>query len=446
MSRVLIKNLLVFLTLCIVTTPVWALDAKPDSSIFDPATDSGRYMSVHDAETLLQRRWSMGFYLDYARKPISLLFTTVGVGGAATQRFDVVRDQLNGTLVGAFGITDWVTAGVSVPTTFWQVFFDPSVRLTGTPPQETKAGIGDIRLETKFRLLDIEEYGIGVAVVPHMIFPTGRKGSFISGERWTPGVKLAVEGAFNDRFFAGLNVGYQFVKGRTQYFAGSVDSIIDDLLTVGIGARYKINDQWAVLAEGLAETVVTNRPFAAQVRTPMEVLAGAQWTPQNRKVRGLGITMMAGSGVTRGVGAPQLHAVLGVTYPTPKVVTAEPLQAVVEEKIIITQKVHFAYDKSTIREISFPILDDVAKLLTDNPSLANVRVEGHTDSHGSDQYNQSLSQRRAESVVEYLVKAGIDRNRLTPVGYGESRPVADNETDEGRARNRRTEFTITSGS
>jgi len=79
--------------------------------------------------------------------------------------------------------------------------------------------------------------------------------------------------------------------------------------------------------------------------------------------------------------------------------------------------------------------------MRDRPTVI-VRVEGHTDSVGSDKYNQRLSERRAHAVVKYLIGKGIESNRLQAAGFGESRPIAPNETPEGRAKNRRTEFHI----
>jgi outer membrane protein OmpA-like peptidoglycan-associated protein len=118
------------------------------------------------------------------------------------------------------------------------------------------------------------------------------------------------------------------------------------------------------------------------------------------------------------------------------------VEAAVEEKIVITQKIHFEFDRAVIRSISYPIIDDVAYLLQRNPQIQLVRVEGHTDWIGSDAYNQNLSERRANAVREYLIRKGIAPSRLVAVGYGETRPIADNNTVKGRARNRRTEFTV----
>jgi outer membrane protein OmpA-like peptidoglycan-associated protein len=115
---------------------------------------------------------------------------------------------------------------------------------------------------------------------------------------------------------------------------------------------------------------------------------------------------------------------------------------VTKNKIIITEPVYFATGKDTILKQSYPILNEVARVLEENPRIKLVRVEGHTDDRGNDDMNQKLSQRRANSVRTYLINKGIDRDRLEAVGYGETRPIAENETGEGRAKNRRVEFII----
>lgn len=111
-------------------------------------------------------------------------------------------------------------------------------------------------------------------------------------------------------------------------------------------------------------------------------------------------------------------------------------------KIIITEPVYFATNKDTILKQSYDILNEVARVLQENPQIQLVRVEGHTDDRGKDAYNQKLSQRRAESVRKYLMDKGIARERLEAVGYGKAQPISENETPEGRAKNRRVEFTI----
>lgn len=101
--------------------------------------------------------------------------------------------------------------------------------------------------------------------------------------------------------------------------------------------------------------------------------------------------------------------------------------------------VHFNFDKWDLRADSFPILDHAVDVLNANPDL-HVEVQGHTDSRGSDAYNEKLSERRAKSVMDYFIRQGVDQSRLSWSGYGERRPIDTNKTDEGRAMNRRVEL------
>ncbi len=111
--------------------------------------------------------------------------------------------------------------------------------------------------------------------------------------------------------------------------------------------------------------------------------------------------------------------------------------------IQILDKVHFKYDKWDIDlQKSKPLLDAVASALNSNPQLELIEVQGHTDSDGDAPYNERLSQKRSESVIAFLVKAGVAPSRLTPKGYGESRPIDTNANPAGREKNRRVQFVI----
>lgn len=112
-------------------------------------------------------------------------------------------------------------------------------------------------------------------------------------------------------------------------------------------------------------------------------------------------------------------------------------------KTIVLRNIFFDFDKATIRPESANELDRLIKLLTENPTI-RIELGSHTDSKGSDDYNQKLSQQRSQSVVSYLISKGIAASRLEAKGYGETVPIATNDTDEGRQLNRRTEFKILS--
>ncbi len=128
-------------------------------------------------------------------------------------------------------------------------------------------------------------------------------------------------------------------------------------------------------------------------------------------------------------------ALLVVLQPTKVQITAE--------KIEIADKVYFDTGKATIKGESFELLDQVAIILRDHPELFRIRIEGHTDSRGSDSINKSLSDRRAKAVRQYLIDEGkIDAERLIAEGFGEERPLDPAENEEAWEKNRRVEFFV----
>lgn len=104
--------------------------------------------------------------------------------------------------------------------------------------------------------------------------------------------------------------------------------------------------------------------------------------------------------------------------------------------------VNFAFDSSNLTPVAKANLDKLEKVLENNPDT-NINIYGHTDSVGRDAYNMALSQRRADAVKAYLASKGIAANRMFTKGEGKTMPVASNDTEEGRAKNRRVEFAIT---
>ncbi|WP_028622482.1 OmpA family protein [Pseudomonas sp. Ant30-3] len=131
----------------------------------------------------------------------------------------------------------------------------------------------------------------------------------------------------------------------------------------------------------------------------------------------------------------------GCPPPLPAPVVEEVV--VVEEETIVIRDVHFQFDKATLTPSDKEVLNTIATRLKQEAASAQLTVVGHTDSVGSDAYNQRLSDKRAHSVVDYLVQSGVPRASFVSVaGAGESQPVADNKTADGRAMNRRTEIKI----
>ena len=132
----------------------------------------------------------------------------------------------------------------------------------------------------------------------------------------------------------------------------------------------------------------------------------------------------------------------GAPDPDPKKNGCPGLVRVEQSQIVINRPVYFATKKDRILPRSFPVLKAVAEALRALPEIRLVSIDGHTDSQGSEDFNADLSQRRADSVMRFLIEQGIDAARLKAVGHGEGKPVAPNQTAAGRAQNRRVEFNI----
>lgn len=126
------------------------------------------------------------------------------------------------------------------------------------------------------------------------------------------------------------------------------------------------------------------------------------------------------------------------------VVLKKPERAtLVENKIILPEAIFFGFDSAEIESRSFRVLNQIVRVLMENrESYQQLLIEGHTDDMGSNEYNQELSERRAQAVKNYLIEKGLEAERIQALGFGEEQPIATNTTEEGRAENRRVEFNL----
>jgi len=120
-------------------------------------------------------------------------------------------------------------------------------------------------------------------------------------------------------------------------------------------------------------------------------------------------------------------------------VTASDMFDALNREGHIALYINFDTGKSTIKPESKPIINQIVEMMKANPSL-KIGVEGHTDNVGNPKSNKTLSDERAKSVVATIVAQGIDAKRLSAAGYGQDKPIADNKTEEGRAKNRRVDL------
>ena len=128
--------------------------------------------------------------------------------------------------------------------------------------------------------------------------------------------------------------------------------------------------------------------------------------------------------------------------PEPEPLPPPPKATLVGEKIDLSETVQFETDSAVLVDRSKQLLDDVARELADHPEVKKVQIEGHTDAVASKRHNMKLSQDRVASVKAYLLSKGVEPKRLTTKAFGETRPLASNKTEEGRAKNRRVDFKV----
>lgn len=228
-----------------------------------------------------------------------------------------------------------------------------------------------------------------------------------------------------------------------------IASIAEPVKALDVAPPAEISSKALTLLKGTITDAVTQKPLTATIElvdnTKNEVIA----TFSSNSATGKYLVMLP-SGKNYGIAVKSegylFHSEnfdIPATTGFQELVKDIGLKNVAVGSKIILKNIFFDFDKASLRPESTNELERLIKLLNDIPSM-KIEMGGHTDSKGSDEYNQKLSQARCESVVNYLVGKGISKERLVAKGYGESQPIATNDTDEGRQMNRRTEFTILS--
>lgn len=439
-----------FLAFLFISFGIPQTHARMDSNsiiFMRPSMDGGKYFVTEQSQGLYQWGYHLGFNGKYAFRPAELAPATGGGGRVA----GVVDNLGVAFLTGSLGLTDWLNVGLDIPFAFYETFFNfihsgaSQCVVTSPCPKETKMKLGDLLFAMKLRILDSDRKTIGLSLQPFVTLPTG-SGFYVTGYgSVTGGAKFIVDANFKRKVYLALNVGWQTIK-ETRYSPDTANATINDLILLNGGAHWDVNKKFGLITEIVGQTDA-GHPFSHQIQSPFAWLGGLRYSPGMIKRWMFGLS--GGTGLGRGFGSPKFFAMGQLSYKKTKVVelaeegeTPVEVEAPFEEKIVITQKIHFEFNKWNIRPVSFPILDDVASVLEKNPQIKKIRIEGHTDWIGSDEYNMKLSLKRANSVRDYLVQKGVGAGRLIAIGYGESRPIADNNTTLGRAKNRRTEFTV----
>jgi OmpA-OmpF porin, OOP family len=448
--------------------------------------------AVETAAPSMEGAWRLGALLDLTG---GLLTLTQG-----SQQDDLLGPRLSLHLLGARVVGPFELSA-HLPVVLYQrsdlsLLTDQGVTGPLVDPV-ARSALGDLRLGAKYPFTFLQGWPVSLAALLDLRLPTGDGDAFASDGLAVAPSLLATR-AFGPLRLDG-QAGWLLRRGG-QY----AQLVVRDAFTYGAGASYdlppnRLLPRWRALAELNGQVPRGFDPGSARARAPLSARTGLRaFLSENVSVEaGLGTGLgEVGYGHERwrvfggvrwggqpvgppqddfdhdGVpnakdacptvpGRPELDGCPdddadGIPNPEDRcpqvpgpaenegcpLEEGEPLVEIEAERLSLRDSIHFDTDRDTIKAESFPVLDQVARILAAHPELKRIRVEGHTDNVGPAAYNKGLSARRATSVVRYLIGKGLAADRLVPEGFGLERPIATNETALGRAKNRRVEFTI----
>jgi outer membrane protein OmpA-like peptidoglycan-associated protein len=425
------------------------------------------YFDLPTSESLRQGNFAIGLFPMFEK-----VFTAdIGAGDDFTR---LRLDRYSATLSGAYGILDNLELGVAVRGVNTDAEFKQFLGGDVSSGDVHKTGLGKIRVGLKYRpaALDFARLGTigfaGLALEPFVDIDThGSERGFSYPYRdqdTVYGINLLMGGQAGP-----IGIHWRFGYSRTD------GSNIDNFQV--LGSPFRVDGPGLSDGERISYTLAFNvqptpalnlivkgdgdtsarHPWDSREDHRVNALAGAIYSLPNgfavhaawqvdlhdpipdRRGNDLDYRIITGVSysLARPVAAPPPPP---LPPPPPPPPPAPPAERRVER--IVLQPVHFEFDKASLTPVGRRVLDEAAEKLKDNPNLA-VEIEGHTDSIGTELYNLGLGKRRAEAVKGYLVlRHQFDPQRMTALSYGESRPIADNRTEEGRALNRRVEFKV----
>jgi outer membrane protein OmpA-like peptidoglycan-associated protein len=427
--------------------------------------------------------WGLGVFLHYADDPVVIEDPDGDVIA------EPLAEALTLDLIGSIGLFGPAELAVHLPVS---LIYDGDPVSVGGETFAADGGVGDLRLVPKLAFWRTTSFGAALAVPVR--FPTGDDLALRGSPDVTVEPKLLLSfGA--GRLAFGLNFGYLAHTGDAP------DGLGGDELTFGGALRYRLPTEGEDIALHVELFGGWNPDDEGPAfhELPVEGLLGAifglspSWD----------LYVSASTGISDGVGAPDFRGLLGLRY-TPVGFSDRDADGVYDGRdrcddaredrdeyededgcpeadndgdnirddddecpdtpedrggdgdgcpergraeyrrgrMVVHGKIRFKTDSAELADSSDPILDDVARDMKRHKEIRTLRVEGHSDNKGDAAYNKKLSQERARSVRAALIRRGVPGSRLEAVGYGEVRPVASNQTERGRAKNRRVEFRV----
>jgi outer membrane protein OmpA-like peptidoglycan-associated protein len=427
--------------------------------------------------------WEGALWLNYGLNPLVI------VDGNGDQSRKLVAGRLGMDLIGSVTLAKPFAIGLGLP---FYLFQDGDL-------DPTFAGLGDLRLVPKVELLNDRRSGIGLALVGELRAPT-HTGDYSGGAR---NVSFFPKAVLDHRFLNGIRIGfnlgvllregvdyaniregsefayaaalgYRFggIEGRTEIGAellGGVGLRASDREELPLElfgfVRHAFSNEWDLTA-GPAVGLVAGYGVPT-----FRLFVGLRYTPTSHDADQDGISDSEDrcpndpedrDGYQDDDGCPEedpdsdhdgvpdakdecpntKETINGIDDDDGCPDTGDPRVIYEHGELKILDAVHFEHGSAELKADSHSLLDQVALTMKANPNVRRMRVEGHTDDTGPEDVNQRLSQQRAESVRRYLIKKGVNPDRVVAKGYGESKPLISGTSDDVRAKNRRVQFVV----
>jgi OmpA-OmpF porin, OOP family len=406
------------------------------------------------------------FLVDYASRPVAAPATGASYGNAVGT-LGLVRIGL--------GVSLWERLLISADTPIAAGVdsgnaADPTGRVF---PSSHATAPGDLHAGIRARLLGEARSRSTLALAAYVLVPRSNDDdgySAFSGDGQVQVMPAAIWSGEDDRWGYAVNLG---VNLRRQHHVGPATALArpanaSQVSFAGAAGMLLAGRRVQVGPEVYGDVTVLGPSRVQAASTNLAAILGVRV-----RLGSATLGAAAGPGIVRGMGTPALRVVANLAYapaPDPPPV-GEPPRPVLHDdddddddggpdaeeeepdetpdvrvtatEIVIRQQIRFEFGSAVIAPTSDGLLGQVAAVLAEHLEIRKVDVEGHTDNVGGEAYNQQLSEARAASVVRWLVeRGGSDPGRLTSHGYGLSRPLADNATDDGRRTNRRVQFKI----
>ncbi len=421
---------------------------------FEPAERGAQHFVV---DSLDLRAGSAGAsaVFDYAYKPL------VVYDSAGAERLALVRHQAIVHLGGALVIAGRLRLGLDAPVAVYQDG-ERAVAYGVTLSPATAPAFGDLRLAADVRITGEHGGPFSLALGVRGWLPTGVRTQFTGDGSARLAPQVLAAGTLDVLVWA-ARIALVY-RSRDDRYAGQT---LGSELFAAAGVGLRTRDGRLVVGPELyaASALRKGAELLGAAETPAEWLLGAHYDVARNVRAGAGV----GGGLGRGYGTPVLRGLASLEWvlgapargapsgepleaPTPwedadgsgsgRTTTDRPLAAIAADQIRIEEELRFATDSADLLGSSDAVLGAVKRILDEHPEIQKLRIEGHTDSVGEASYNDDLGARRAAAVESWLIRHGIARERLESAGLGSKEPIDTNETEAGRAKNRRVVFRI----